>query len=216
MDELTRFARQLVERLTARPEGTSRPVSVAEIRKTVLPYRAQRRALGLESVEDYDTVLLRLVAEERGYVKTMPANLAARCREELTQPNPDLGILDDLADATIQVTSLAAGRIVSHEEDAMPAPSRPVPPAPPPPPPPPSPPPPPAPPAAIPSAVCRQCQAPVPRGRKAVFCHQCGTRLIPVTCTRCGEELEPGWKHCIVCATPVPDSAFTLNLPPRR
>jgi len=64
MDELTRFARVLMERLAARPEGVARPISVAEVRKTVLPYRAQRKALGLDSVEDYDIVLLRLVAEE--------------------------------------------------------------------------------------------------------------------------------------------------------
>src|ERR1041385_5843862 len=107
MDELTRFARLLMDRLAARPEGIARPVSVAEVRKTVLPYRAQRKALGLDSVEDYDTVLLRLIAEERGYVRTMPATSAALAREELGQSNPDLGVLDSIPDSTIQVTRSA-------------------------------------------------------------------------------------------------------------
>ena len=115
MDELTRFARHLVERLAARPEGVNRPVSVADIRKTVLPYRAQRRALGLASVEDYETVLLRLVSEERGYVRTAPGAAAQRSREELGLSNPDLGVLDEIAEATIQVTSLAAGQIMADE-----------------------------------------------------------------------------------------------------
>lgn len=212
MDELTRFARQLVERLGTRPEGINRPVSIAEVRKSVLPYRAQRRALGLESVEDYETVLLRLVAEERGYVKTLPPTTAARCREVLAHSNPDLNILDDVADSTIQVTSLAAGRIVGHDGAADPAAPLPEPPV-----------------AQEPRTVpepaqrppasgagrapkvspeqCRLCQAPVPAGRKAVFCHQCGSRLIPILCGGCGEELESGWRHCIGCGLPVPPAS---------
>jgi len=209
MDELTRFARLLVERLGARPEGVQRPVSVAEIRKTVLTYRGQRRALALESVEDYETVLLRLVAEERGYVKTQPATAAARCREELGQSNPDLGVLEDVAEATVQVTSLAAGSIV--EDGAQSAP---------PPPPPPAPPPAAAAgaaraPAAQPSrpaerkeepvSDCRFCQTGIPAGRTVTFCPWCGERLIPLTCSRCATELESDWRHCITCGLPVQD-----------
>lgn len=196
MDELTRFARQLVERLTARPEGIGRPVSVADIRKSVLPYRAQRRALGLESVEDYETVLLRLVAEERGYVKTHPPAAAVRCREELGQANPDLALLEDLADATVQLTSLAAGKIMNDGQPEV------------------------APPPlekapeptmsreksdATGSKTCSFCQGILPVHRTATFCPHCGERLIPLTCTRCGSEFESGWRHCITCGAPVRD-----------
>lgn len=208
MDELTRFARQLVERLAARPEGVKRPVSVAEVRKTYLPYRAQRRALGLESVEDYETVLLRLVAEERGYVKTSPPEAAERCRAELAQANPDLGVLEEVADSTIQLTSLAAGKIVgdgapepkapsppvAREATRVPAPSSlPVEP-------------PPA--AAAPAGQensCRFCRGALPLQRTATFCPHCGERLIPLTCSRCGSEFESGWRHCITCGAPVQD-----------
>ncbi|HEV8613204.1 MAG TPA: zinc ribbon domain-containing protein [Gemmatimonadales bacterium] len=190
MDELTRFAQRLVERLAARPEGAQRPVSVAEVREKVLPYRAQRRALGLESVEDYETVLLRLVAEERGLVKTVPVAAAERARTELAQPNPDLSLLADIADATIQVTSLAAGKIV---EDSQPAPS--------------------APSTATPAQpakesvaeLCPHCETPIPTGRAVTFCPWCGVRLIPLICTRCGTVLEPEWRHCITCGLPVQD-----------
>jgi hypothetical protein len=203
MDELTRFARQLVERLGTRPEGIHRPVSVSEVRKTLLPYRAQRRALGLESAEDYDTVLLRLVAEERGYVKTLPATTAARCREELAQPNPDLGVLEEIADSTIQVTSLAAGRVVgnspvepapgekSADPPAAPAPKadhRPAPTS-----------------AARSATSCRYCRTDLPDGRTVTFCPWCGKRLIPLTCSRCGTEFESGWRHCITCGATVQD-----------
>jgi hypothetical protein len=117
VDELTRFAQRLVEQLGATGEGVHRPVEIATLRETVLPYRAHRRALGIETVEDYETVLLRLVAGERGYVKTLPAEAARRCRDELAQANPDLGILDQLADVTVQITSMAAAQIVEDRAD---------------------------------------------------------------------------------------------------
>ena len=199
MDELTRFARVLMERLAARPEGVTRPVSVAEVRKAVMPYRAQRKALGLDSVEDYDTVLLRLIAEERGYVRTMPATSAALAREELGQSNPDLGVLDSIADSTIQVTSLAAGKVV---DDGMPEPV-----APPLHPPPASPAPTPAASAAPKPAepTCKFCSGTLPHRRTATFCPHCGERLIPLTCGRCNSEVESNWKHCITCGAPVTD-----------
>lgn len=186
MDELTRFARRLVERLAKRPEGAHGPVSVAELRKSVLPYAAQRRTLGLESMEDYETVLLRLVSEERGLVKTLPPAAAARCREELAQPNPDLRVLEEIADSTVQVTSLAAGSIVADEAQSVePAPARQEPGPPP-------------------LAHCLHCHLALPSGRPVVFCPWCGERLIPRTCAHCGTELESGWRHCITCGAAVP------------
>ena len=215
MDELTRFVRQLAERLALRPEGGERPVTVAAIREQLLPYRAERRALGLASVEDYETVLLRLVAEERGYVRTSPAAAAERCREELAQSNPDLGVLEEIADSTIQVTSLAAGRTEipihppaagtrardddqgghpepvaprSHPEPAKPARDLP---------------------AAAEGSHCRHCRNQLPSGRTATFCPWCGERLIPLSCSRCGSELASGWRHCITCGSPVQDPLRT-------
>ena len=116
MDELTRFARKLVEQLGAARDGLTRPVSIGQVRDSILPYRTHRRALQVESVEDYETVLLRLVSGERGLVKTMPADAGERCRAELAGPNPDLAVLDLVADSTIQFTSIAAGQIVGDED----------------------------------------------------------------------------------------------------
>jgi double zinc ribbon protein len=115
MDELTRFARRLVEQLSASKEGVNRAVPIGLVREKILPYRTHRRALMLESVEDYETVLLRLVAGERGFVRTLPAAAAQRCQEELAGANPDLSVLDEVADSTIQITSLAAAQIVGDE-----------------------------------------------------------------------------------------------------
>ena len=211
MDELTRFARILVERLGSRTGGASNgAVSVQAIRKELLPYRTERRNLGLSSVEDYEMVLLRLVAEERGFVKTVPARAAERSREVLAHPNPDLGVLDEIGDATIQFTSLAAAPILPAEEGSALGPR----------------------PSAIPeepgsptqaveggsaerrapsaerrepSSSCLHCRGALPAGRTAVFCPWCGQRLIPLRCERCDSEIESGWRHCISCGAPVPD-----------
>ncbi len=216
MDELARLARLLADRLGATDGGVLRPVSVATVRGTILPYRGHRKALGLSSVEDYETILLRLVAEERGYVRTTPQSAAERCREELGSSNPNLGVLEEIADTTIQFTSMAAGKIVD-DEPAADAPAPKVAPAPvqrrtaempPPAPPPPVPAPAAAaPPAASPAADdrCRHCRNPVPGGRQVVFCPWCGQRLVPFSCARCGTELDSDWRHCITCGAPVKD-----------
>lgn len=206
MDELTRFAQRLVEQLATDGGVVHRPVSIGLLREKILPYRTHRRALGLSSVEDYETVLLRLVAEEGGYVKTVPGAAAERCREVLAETNPDLGVLDEVADSTIQVTSIAAGRIVADEDtpefaSAVAAP----------------PPPPAAPVAAVPvipseakgspsmTDACAHCSKPIPAGRQVVFCPWCGERLIPFTCSRCNTELNSEWLHCITCGAPAKD-----------
>lgn len=220
MDELTRFARRLVEQLTASKEGVNRAVPIGLIRERILPYRAHRRALMLESVEDYETVLLRLVAGERGFVRTLPAAAAKRCQDELAGANPDLGLLDELADSTIQITSLAAAQIVGDDSEGAPAPPalrddgppvlagaakpsrrtaeaasvtpRPREDHPPPP---------------VPGGAgeCRHCHHVMPAGRTVVFCPWCGGRLIPFTCARCQTELDSEWRHCITCGAPVKD-----------
>ena len=115
MDELTRFARRLVEQLGASGEGVHRAIPVASLRETDPPVSEAPAGAGLESVEDYETVLLRLVAGERGFLKTVPAEAAERCRNELAQATPDLAVLDEVAGATVQITSLAAAQVVGDE-----------------------------------------------------------------------------------------------------
>ena len=231
MDELTRFARHLIEQLGVSSEGVHRAIPVASLRETVLPYRKHRRALGVESVEDYETVLLRLVAGERGYLRTTPAEAAERCRNELAQATPDLAVLDEVAGATVQVTSMAAAQIVDDGADGrtggravsevgpvsevseVSSPRRSVRPTRPTPPTPPTPTASPTPPSAStasppdrPTAVsCRHCDHALPAGRQVVFCPWCGQRLIPFTCPRCGTELSSEWRHCITCGAEVKD-----------
>jgi hypothetical protein len=135
MDQLSQFARRLAERLGGPVggggggDGAYRPVTVSEVRFTILPYRTHRRALELDSVEDYETILLRLAAEERGYVVTVPPAAAERCRKELAEPNPDLCVLDEVGEAMLHMTPVVALRVVA-DEPVAPAPRAPEKPAP--------------------------------------------------------------------------------------
>ena len=205
MTDLERFARRLVERLEARdPTGRHRPINIAELRATILPYRLNRSALGLSSQEDYELLILRLVAEEGGFARTNPPESAARCREEVGSPNPDLEIVEDLNDTTIQLDSRHSALGTRHS----PAEPPPTAPEPEPPPPPPSAEP-PVPSAEIaerrvPSAEieCRDCHRALPTHREVTFCPYCGTRVGQLRCVRCDAEIEADWNHCVSCGAP--------------
>ena len=90
MNDLERFLARLIETLRARDaDGLHRPLAVEALRNNVLPYRLHRAAIGLTSIEDYDLLVLRLVAEEDGLVRTFPPEAAVQARAEGALPNPD-------------------------------------------------------------------------------------------------------------------------------
>lgn len=90
MDDLDRMYRRLVQNLRAGfPDLLARPFEVAELYTTLVPYRHNRRELGLETNQDYELALLRLLSGERGYLIGDP-QMQADLREELQSSNPDL------------------------------------------------------------------------------------------------------------------------------
>jgi hypothetical protein len=92
--DLERFFRRLVNNLAAiDPARLRRPLPLDEITRDILPYRANRRALQLDTSEDYELVLLRLCAGEGDLVRTEPGDARERFAEEVRSPNPDLHVL---------------------------------------------------------------------------------------------------------------------------
>ena len=90
MDELDRMYRRLVQNVRAGfPDLLGRPFEVAELYTTLIPYRHNRRELELETNQDYEHALLRLLSGERGYIIGDPA-MQTDLRAELESPNPDL------------------------------------------------------------------------------------------------------------------------------
>jgi hypothetical protein len=209
--DLERFFRRLVANLASSdPALLHRPIPLEDIHQTIMPYRTNRRALQLESHEDYELVLLRLCAGERELVRTEPEEARAQFEEELLSPNPDLGVLHRVEHVVVSLRSQALERALEAEGEAT------LPYAPPAPP---------APaggldpaldapldvaldedlevepeaPVATSAPHCLYCGDSLPADRPVRFCPHCGQRQTPPECPRCHSEVEPGWRHCVSC-----------------
>ena len=94
MTDLERLFHQLVTNLSAMDSSRLREqLALREIRDTIVPYRANRRALQLETSEDYELALMSLCAGKGGYARTEPESIRAAFDEEIESPNPDLTLL---------------------------------------------------------------------------------------------------------------------------
>jgi predicted RNA-binding Zn-ribbon protein involved in translation (DUF1610 family) len=196
--ELERFFRQIVRNLAATdPARLHRPLPLADIRDSIVPYRANRRALQLESSEDYELVLMQLCAGEGGFARTEPDDIRALFAAELRSANPDLGLLHQHENAVVSLESKQLTRALDPQPDLTFAPPEPdldlpagKPPLG-------------AEPWAEPSAArpghCGQCGGVLPTRRLVKFCPHCGWNQLVTRCPACQSELEAGWRHCITC-----------------
>ena len=217
MTELERFFRRLVANLAdSDPARLHRPIPLEDIHQSIVPYRTNRRALLLESSEDYEMVVLRLCAGEGGFVRTDPEEARARFAEELQSPNPDLGVLHRMENVVVSLRSEPLARALSDATDPelpyaptqppmagleLPTLDRPLAddlreltgygqPDPDP--------------ETIPvshAPHCLYCGDALPADRPVRFCPHCGQPQAPPECPRCHSEVEPGWRHCVSCGT---------------
>jgi hypothetical protein len=196
MEDLARFFRQIVSNLAGTENARlHRPLPLGEIRQTILPYRANRRALQLESSEDYEFVLIRFCAGEGGFARIEPADVHAKFAAEVLSANPDLTIGQRYEDATVILNEEQVTRALDPEpEIAFAPPDQRYPPRAPA-----APPSPPAQPTGPSPAICRACGGKLPRGRNAKFCPHCGESQTLDHCPECQTALEPGWRHCVNC-----------------
>jgi hypothetical protein len=210
MTDLERFFRQLVRNLAAADPGRlHHPLPLAEIRNSIISYRANRRLLQLESSEDYELVLMRLCAGEGGFARTEPDEVRVALMEEVASPNPDLTIVQRHETAIVTLEPKAFAFVLDPEPDLAYAPrehrvsrdspqerpavsaespsrktrKRASP----------------AGPADDKPARCTRCGSRLPVGRPVNFCPQCGQNLTRARCPECKTELEPGWRHCVGC-----------------
>ncbi len=102
MTDLERLFRRLVDNLIAiDPARLHRPIALSDLLSSVIPYRTTRRALNIDSAEDYDSLILRLAAGEGGYVRMLSEDVGQVMRDQLASPNPDLSVLRDHAKAEL-------------------------------------------------------------------------------------------------------------------
>ncbi len=101
MTSLDPLFRILVRALSEQePPRIHQPISINELMDGLLPYRLVRRELGVDSADDYETLLLRLCAGEGDFVQADPAAQAA-LQAELKKPLPDLACLRVYGDTHI-------------------------------------------------------------------------------------------------------------------
>src|SRR5262245_53910777 len=94
MTDLERLFRRLVDNLIAiDPARLHRPLTLGDLTGSVIPYRTTRRALGIDSAEDYDMLVLRLCSGEGGFVRLLADDVTLIFRDQLSSTNPDLGVL---------------------------------------------------------------------------------------------------------------------------
>lgn len=211
MEDLSRFFRQIARNLAATdPARLRRPLPLGEIRQTILPYRANRRALRLETSEDYELILIRLCAGEGGFARTEPDDVHAEFAAEARNSNPDLTIVHRHENAVVILNEEQLARALDPAQELAFAPSnqRFAPPAP-------------REPASAPDpparkrdsnkpragprppAICRACSGKLPPGRTVKFCPHCGESQVLTHCPECQTELEPAWRHCVTCGAAV-------------
>jgi predicted RNA-binding Zn-ribbon protein involved in translation (DUF1610 family) len=211
VDDLGRFFHLLVSNLAATDPGRlRRPLPVADIRQTILPYRANRRALRLESSEDYELMIIRLCSGEGGFARVEPADVNAKFAAEATNSNPDLTIVERHGDAVVILNQEQVTRALGRNPELAFAPpdqrfasppvaepvsttDRPV-----------AKPDPYGDPAeGLSAATCPACGGNLPPGPRVRFCPQCGEDQARTRCPECQTETQPSWRHCVNCGAPV-------------
>jgi predicted RNA-binding Zn-ribbon protein involved in translation (DUF1610 family) len=223
MDDLDRMFRRLVQNIrNGYPEYLTRPFEVSELYQNLIPYRHNRRELAIETNQDYEMALCRLLAGERGYLQSDDA-MAEAIRGELASANPNTAVFREFAASRVALAPTAERRWreLGGDLSSAPTPEAPVTPAAPPTPTAPmaASPSPAAPPASTPAAsapaaaaprvadasrgdagsTCRYCGMALPGGRRATYCPHCGQNLMIRRCEACGTELDVSWKFCITC-----------------
>ncbi len=111
MTELERFAAVVLAAWQAESGRADAPLSVGDLLDRTLPYKQARRLLALETAEDYEALVMRLVAEEAGLVVTDPGEAAEMSRTTLASKVPDLEMLRLLRSANITFSDDAVSRL---------------------------------------------------------------------------------------------------------
>lgn len=227
MTDLERLFSHLVFTIAAAdPARLNGPLSVADIQFDIIPYRAHRRALEIDSSEDYEALLLRLFAGEGGLARTEPPEIQARFGQEAQSANPDLRLLREHGEALVSLSGAAVRRVLladPHDGYAPAPPARSVDlsleaerelelelphPA-----------------ESLPldevraatagdpalgagtgaGSMCLYCGGTLPASRQVNYCPHCGQSQTTVRCPECQSDVEVGWRHCVSCGAAVGD-----------
>jgi len=207
MDDLDRLFQRLVHNIrNGHAEYLSVPFTVQELYDTLVPYRHYRRDLGIETNQDYEAAVTRLLSGEKGYIRA-DQSMQDRLKNEMASPHPDLGAFRDYAETRISLvpdalqklgvsipSQNAGGYSVGPRASGAQGGN--------------------GSPGAEESTTsftipalstmeladgCRFCGGTLPEGRPVIYCPHCGQNLAAKHCEGCGAELDPVWKFCVNC-----------------
>jgi hypothetical protein len=200
MDDLDRLFQRLVHNIrNGHAEYLSVPFTVQELYDTLVPYRHYRRDLGIDTNQDYEAAVTRLLSGEKGYIRA-DQTMQDRLKKEMASPHADVGAFRDYAETRISLApdalqtlgvavpsqnsgGFATGRAgngdgAANGESTSFAAS-----------------------GALATEVesCKFCGGTLPEGRTVIYCPHCGQNLAAKHCAGCGAELDPVWKFCVNC-----------------
>ena len=191
MDSLDRMFHTLVRTLRAKqPALLSAPFTVSDLHQQILPYRHFRRELQLETNQEYELVLMELLAGARGYLD-VDERLRDGLGKELQAASPEPSRVRDFADANVSINAAAQTKVPvavatpPNQKIPVMRPSAQVVDA------------------AADASRCRYCGGELPVGRALNYCPHCGQNLQMLNCAACGAEVEAGWKFCVSCGKAV-------------
>lgn len=111
MDDLDRVFHRLVSNIRHRfPEYLTMPFTVQELYESLIPYRHHRRELGIETNQDYEIAVTRLLSGERDYLQA-DEGMRDKLLSELGLPNGDPGAFREFANSKVSLAPEALRRI---------------------------------------------------------------------------------------------------------
>jgi hypothetical protein len=111
MTELEQFAATLLMQWRADGGAADAAIGVSALLDKVFPYRVARRTLGIDVSEDYEALVLRLLAEDEDLVRVEPVSAADMAKATITSRLPDLDALQLLRSARLTFTERAIARL---------------------------------------------------------------------------------------------------------
>ena len=175
-DVLTRFHRILVREFGSRyPWDLTAPLTVVEIAKNLVPFEVHREELGLETISDYEHVLLRLLAGQGGFLNLAPEDRREEIRKLLRSPDLNTGKYRDFLADDVYLKKVDA-TMESAEEVNKDLPF---------------------------FDDCPSCTEELPKEAAVNFCPFCGDDVRRVLCESCTRELRLNWRFCVGCGMKV-------------
>lgn len=121
MDDLDRVFHRLVSNIRHRhSEYLTLPFTVQELYETLIPYRHHRRELGIETNQDYEIAVTRLLSGERDYLLADQA-MRDKLQAELASPHVDPGAFREFSESKVSLAPEALRRIRALTASAEPA-----------------------------------------------------------------------------------------------